>query len=143
MGGVFSKVDHSVESLPVHGSAATISDGDAPRDHRPNCCGVKGPPQYCRETTPSQPSEVIGPCQVLRDLHPEVSVILCAPHQGPADPESHQTAPLLPPPEAHNHLLGLGHIQVQVVHPPLEDSQAVRPSLEIRPSIIVWPEVAK
>lgn len=74
----FSTVDHSVESLNVHGSAAAIPDGDAPGDHRIICCGVKGPLQHCRDLTFPQPSEVIkvlppflhwggdvgGPCQV-------------------------------------------------------------------------------
>lgn len=118
-----------MESLAVHGCAATTPDGDAPRDHRLNCCGVKGPLQHCRDLTFPQPSEVIqalphllhwggdvgGPCQVHRDLDSEVPVVVCALHRGSVDHERGVMTPLLLPPKVHNHLLGLGHVQVQLV----------------------------
>ena len=62
-----------------------------------------------------QGGDMGGPCQVLGDVDTEVPVAADSIYRGPIDPERGVIAPLLLPPEVHDHLLGFGDIEVQVI----------------------------
>ena len=98
-------------------------------EHRPYRCDVYGPLQRCRNLEFTQPSELVqalpslphqggdvgNPCQVLRYVHTEVHVVIHSHHRSPINPERSVMAPLLLPPDVHNHLLCLEDVQVQVL----------------------------
>lgn len=65
---------------------------------------------------PHQGTDVVGPCQVLKDVHFEVFKVFHPLHLGPIDAGGEQ-APLLFPGEVHYELLGLTAVELKVALP--------------------------